>query len=462
MDIRRPVRDDGRLALTLGAAAILAGLALLVVAALLADAAPALLMGGTALAVGGLSLAAAVVRRRRVGDARLRGDLAQALRAVDDNTLPLPDFAGDDDPGHDARLLGLARALAERARAASGRGDHRLAALVAALPVPVLGLSPTGLVTLANPMALDLLGADAVAAGTSVYAALARESLDPLLAAAVSRTVASGPVHHVDGRMIGLRAASVGGGWVLVAEPDRMRSAVVATVPAAPMPMALALHDLPPDLPPAADATPLDQLPGLSLDLETTGLNVAADRMLSLGAVRLVGGRLFVAAALDMLVDPGVAIPASATRIHGIDAAMIAGAPPPAVALERLRHLAAGTVLIGHNIGFDLAILKAEAERLGGAARPWPDGDHAALDTLALYARLEPDQAMLDLEHIAERLGIAVSGRHTALGDALLAGRVFAALVPRLAERGVITLGDARDFAAGAVAVITAQRRAGW
>ena len=49
------------------------------------------------------------------------------------------------------------------------------------------------------------------------------------------------------------------------------------------------------------------------------------------------------------------------------------------------------------------------------------------------------------LEAVAERLGLRVIGRHTALGDALVTGDIFLKLLPLLAERGILTLGQALD-----------------
>jgi DNA polymerase-3 subunit epsilon len=456
-----PPREENRPVLIAAGLLTAGGLAGAGWAGLTAGAAPLPL--GLALFAGacGLGLAAWVTQAAARTGGRLRGDLAQALRAATDPDLPLPGFEAGDLPGTDARLVALARALAETARAAGGRGDARLAALISALPVPLMGVGPTGLVTLVNPAMAALIGA--VTPGTSVYAALARESLAPLLAAPggdMRRTA----VHHVDGRLLDLTAVQLPvraatAGWLIFADPP---VAGMSVLPAADLPMALALHDLAPDLPPADDATSLDRLPLLSLDLETTGLEVTTDRMVSAGAVCMVGGRLFLADVLDMLVDPGIPIPAAATRIHGIDRAMLQGAPPPSVAVDRLTALAAGRVVVGHNIGFDLAVLRAEAARTGHPVPGWLAPGGLVLDTLRLAARLDPDRPELDLEAIASRYGIAVSGRHTALGDALLTGRVFAAMIPRLAEMGVHDLGGARRFADGAGAVAAAQRRAGW
>ena len=69
------------------------------------------------------------------------------------------------------------------------------------------------------------------------------------------------------------------------------------------------------------------------------------------------------------------------------------------------------------------------------------------LDTLLLSAVAHPNQETHSLEALAERLGVHVVGRHTALGDALVTGEVFLKLLPMLAERGITTLKDAREAA---------------
>jgi DNA polymerase III subunit epsilon len=66
-----------------------------------------------------------------------------------------------------------------------------------------------------------------------------------------------------------------------------------------------------------------------------------------------------------------------------------------------------------------------------------------ALDTLLLHAALHPDHDEHTLEAIAERLGVSVVGRHTALGDALVTAEVFVALLSMLRSRGIETLGEA-------------------
>jgi DNA polymerase-3 subunit epsilon len=113
--------------------------------------------------------------------------------------------------------------------------------------------------------------------------------------------------------------------------------------------------------------------------------------------------------------------------------------------------------VVGHQIAFDLAMLRAECARHGCA---W--AEPPSLDTLQLATSLLPGLGRGSLDAIAGELGVSVHGRHTALGDSLVTAEVFASLLPRLADQGVTTLGQARAFGERAKALIRAQAKAGW
>jgi DNA polymerase III subunit epsilon len=192
----------------------------------------------------------------------------------------------------------------------------------------------------------------------------------------------------------------------------------------------------------AVEARVLADLDVVVLDTETTGLRPrAGDRLVSLGAVRVRGGAVRHDELFDRLVHPGRAIPASATRIHGITDSMVAGAEGPEAVLPAFLAFAGDAVLAAHDAWFDLAFLEPELARLG---LPSLAEGHPVLDT-RLLAQIAHGHAPSDLDALARRLGVTIEGRHSAMGDALGAAELLAGLLPALRGRGIFTLGAALE-----------------
>ena len=118
-------------------------------------------------------------------------------------------------------------------------------------------------------------------------------------------------------------------------------------------------------------ATPLISLDAVSLDTETTGLDLRKARLLEAAAVRIAGRAASRApAAFHQLVNPREPIPAFSTAIHGIDNEKVAQAPVFRGRCGRSSQAFLGdAVIIGHTIGFDLAMLAQECKRAGIAVR---------------------------------------------------------------------------------------------
>jgi DNA polymerase-3 subunit epsilon len=184
----------------------------------------------------------------------------------------------------------------------------------------------------------------------------------------------------------------------------------------------------------------LAELAYTAFDTETTGLEPSAgDEIISIGAVRIVNGRLLKGEVFEQLVNPRRALSRDSAAIHGIGAEALAGQPPIEQVLPLFQRFCEDSVLVAHNAAFDLRFLQLK-EASSGVRFTQP-----VLDTLLLSAAVHPSHADHRLESIAERLGVRVIGRHTALGDALLTGEIFLKLLPLLAGRGISTLGEALD-----------------
>jgi DNA polymerase III epsilon subunit family exonuclease len=178
------------------------------------------------------------------------------------------------------------------------------------------------------------------------------------------------------------------------------------------------------------------------VDLETTGLSADAAAILEIGAVRVEG--LCPTARFATLVDPGGAIPASITRLTGIDAELVADAPATAVAVPALHRWLATTpdaAFVAHNAGFDARFLARAFERAGLAPLPGP-----VLCTRRLGRRLVPTLGRFDLDSLCARFGVANRARHRALGDADATARVLLELLALARAEGVETLGELVDL----------------
>ena len=191
---------------------------------------------------------------------------------------------------------------------------------------------------------------------------------------------------------------------------------------------------------PELDNRRLDSLDYTVFDTETTGLKPSeGDEIVSIGAVRIVNGRLLEHEVFEQLVDPRRGMSPEASRITGIDAAMLESQPTIDHVLPAFGQFCEDTVLVAHNAAFDMRFLRLKEEATGVRfAQP-------VLDTLLLSAVIHPDLESHRLEAIAERMGVNPIGRHTALGDAIMTAEVFLRMIPLLAEQGVRTLGEARE-----------------
>jgi len=177
-------------------------------------------------------------------------------------------------------------------------------------------------------------------------------------------------------------------------------------------------------------------------DTETTGLDPSSgDEIIQIGATRIVNGKLLRHESFEQLVNPKRSIPQPSIAIHGIRPEMLTGQPTIAEVLPAFHAFARDTVLVAHNAAFDMRFLQLKEAQTGIRF------DQPVLDTLLLSALLHPHQESHALEAIASRLGVDATGRHAALRDATVTAEVFLRLVPLLADKGIRTLGQAREAA---------------
>ena len=173
-------------------------------------------------------------------------------------------------------------------------------------------------------------------------------------------------------------------------------------------------------------------------DLETTGVDVAQDRIVT-AHVGLLDGSGGVRRSRGWLADPGVDIPEGAAAIHGVTTARARaeGRPAHEVVAEVVAALRsifeAGIPVVAYNAPFDFSLLKHEAIRHGVAPilEPAPVIDPLVMDKA--YDRYRPGKRTLAV--VAAHYAVPLDGAHDASADAIAAGRVAQALAERFATR---------------------------
>ncbi len=205
------------------------------------------------------------------------------------------------------------------------------------------------------------------------------------------------------------------------------------------------------------NATPLMALDAVVIDTETTSLDPRKARILEAAGIRIVCGRIETDQTYRSLVNPRETISAFSTAIHGIDNDDVADAPSFADMWPALLAFVGQEVVIGHTLGFDLAVLQQECKRAGLAWRPL-----RTLDTQHLVQLVDPRLGHASLDDLADMFGIEVTGRHSALGDAKTTAHLFQALVPRLRDNGIRTFAEAAQACRALSNTLDRQHRAGW
>lgn len=148
----------------------------------------------------------------------------------------------------------------------------------------------------------------------------------------------------------------------------------------------------------------------VALDLETTGLNPKTDRILEIGALRIVNG--CVKERMQQFVDPQMEIPGAVTQLTGITGEMTLGQPSISEAVKALVEFCGELPLLGHNILFDYSFVKHQAvnDRL--------NFEKQGIDTLRIARALLPEGERKSLTALCGRYAIERRAEHRAFDDA--------------------------------------------
>lgn len=183
-------------------------------------------------------------------------------------------------------------------------------------------------------------------------------------------------------------------------------------------------------------STPLYDVTFCVFDIETTGGSPRDCEITEIGAVKYRGGEDL--GSFQTLVDPGGPIPPFITVLTGITQSMVFGAPRIEAVLPAFLEFVGDSVLVGHNVRFDMSFVSAGARRLG-----YPPPGNPTVDTVRLARRLLGSEVRnMRLATLATHFRSPVAPVHRALEDAKATAHVLHALLERAGTMGVTNLDD--------------------
>ena len=195
------------------------------------------------------------------------------------------------------------------------------------------------------------------------------------------------------------------------------------------------------DLPRASLKSPLDGSRSVVVDVETSGLNLSKDRLISIGAVALVDGRIDLGDCFYVVLQQRIASDRQNILVHGIGGGAQAAGVPAADALLSFLEYLRRDPLIAFHVEFDRTMIRrAIAQHLGLSF------DHPWLDLAYAMPALNPGSGCRSLDDWAARFGIPNASRHHALADAQVTAQLFQVAMAQAQKKRIADFAGLRDL----------------
>ena len=186
----------------------------------------------------------------------------------------------------------------------------------------------------------------------------------------------------------------------------------------------------------AKDSQTFDD-PIVVFDLETTGFSPVNDRIIEIGAVKIVNGA--ITDRFSEFVNPLRPIPFRIEQLTSINDAMVMDADPIDSVLPRFLDFCGGAVMVGHNVSFDISFIEENCERAG------IEHDFTTVDTVTLARFLLPSLSRFRLDQVAKALNIPLAHHHRAVDDAECTAGIFRKFLSMLSDLGLSRLDEIND-----------------
>ncbi|HZJ19887.1 MAG TPA: exonuclease domain-containing protein [Pricia sp.] len=157
------------------------------------------------------------------------------------------------------------------------------------------------------------------------------------------------------------------------------------------------------------------------VDIETTGNGIKGNKITEISIFKYDGHD--IVDEFTSLVDPECEIPYFITRLTGIDNDTVRNAPTIDEIADTILTITEGTIFVAHSVNFDYNIIKNELRNIGR------DFIRKKLCTVRLSRKLIPGYHSYSLGKLCSALGIPLTDRHRARGDAHATTLLFGKLL---------------------------------
>ncbi len=186
----------------------------------------------------------------------------------------------------------------------------------------------------------------------------------------------------------------------------------------------------------------------LVIDTELTGLDGRKDSIVSIGAVRMKGGRIDLGDSFYKVINPETSLKAESVVIHEIMPSDVIMKPGISAVLKEFVDFCGADILVGFCVDVDMAFLNREMKRLFGAPL-----ENQLIDIYPVFEWLlkntgfrEKGAAVMpsryQLYDIARYFDIEVNGAHNAIIDAFITAQIFQRFIPVLSRAGMKSAAD--------------------
>jgi DNA polymerase-3 subunit epsilon len=179
----------------------------------------------------------------------------------------------------------------------------------------------------------------------------------------------------------------------------------------------------------------------VAMDLETTGPNMYADRIISIGGVAVTGRAVRHADAFEVVVRQERESEVDNILIHQIGGQEQRGGADPVGALLSFLEYLDGSIAVAFRAEFDATVLKRELQECLGIAVPL-----RFLDLAAVLPALFPDTPNDTLDEWTRHFGLPPIGRHHAIADAYAGGQLLLLALEQAQRLGLGTAGELLDM----------------